>query len=287
MAKNQGTSKPHPLSAEGRALREGKALNITELEIDPQVIYEFKMPSKPEGVAMIPREQRAWCEVQKKIREIRYCKTEESPYVDEQSEDARPERLPITFNNGSLRINGSNAAAIRYLLASDQIKGKSKILPQNASVRDKYYLVDKSAITKSKLKYEDDEFEAKTIIKNADIEDLRTYIRSAFRQHFADNDELLLFASQKAGDHSEGFIKDFNNPLHKLKAQVQVLFERGILTDTKGVVSLKETGGMVLTYNQTQKDGTVMRADEALAKWILAGSEDSKSFKAILDEKSK
>lgn len=286
------TKKPHHFSAEARALKEGKAGSknsdstyIPDMEFDPQKTYEFKMTSKVEGTSFVPRSQKVWCETQQRIREIRYCKTEKSPFLDEQDENSREERLPLQFTKGSLKLDGSNAPAIKYLLASDQIRGRKKTLPQNTSVLNKYYLVDNEAVAKVKLATEEQITKARIVIRDADDESLDNFVRSEFRKSFTDEKDLRNFAYSQVPEFAEKFLKQFNNPLHKLKAEMQVLFERGYLTDTKGVVTWSDTKGEILTFVTSKSDGTRVRADEALAKWILEGTEDSKAFQISAEEK--
>jgi len=274
----KGTEKPHPLSKEARAVRARE-----NFKIDPKKSYTFKMTNGSEGLSIIPRTQRVWCETEGKIRDIRYCKTEDSPFVDEQTEGAREERLPLSFFKGELTIEGTDASAIKYLMASDQIAGRKRILPQNESVRGRYYLIDTEADIEAALEDEEATNEAKEIIKAAKEEDLEAFIRSQFHpssEKIADAKSLRLYAYSQAKGHSAKFIKDFNNPLHQLKAKVQKMFEAGLLDDTSGVVSYKDTKGQILVYSEG-------RADEALAKWILEGSKEALTFKEVLEEKTK
>jgi len=254
---------------------------IGTMKIDAGKIYQFRQTGKKEGVSFLPRTAKVWCEVQNKVREIRYCKTEESPYVDEQGKEAKAERLPLTFKDGMLDLDGSNQAGIKFLLAWDAIQGKKKILPQNSSIQNKYYLLDTEAITKSSVKAQKDQLKAKVLISEAKKEDLENFVASVFRQVFKTEDELYDFAYKQATDRYDVFLNDFTNPIHQLKTLVQKAYRDGVLTSDNGAIKIVATGGVVLTIDPKDK----VREDEALARWIILGSKEAQEFKKHLESK--
>jgi len=272
-----------PVARFGEEVKEVDESYIGTMKIDHKKVYQFKQIGKKEGTSFLPRTAKVWCEHQNKLREIRYCKTESSPYVDEQSPEAVAERLPLTFNDGELTLDGSNQAGIKFLLAWDAIDGKKRVLPQNEGIRSKYFLVDTDADVRKSLDRQKAQLRAKNLISEAKLSDLTDFIRSVFRRSFEKENELLDYAFSQATDRYDVFLNEFTNPIHALKSKIQVSFQDGVLSSTNGVIKIKETGGVVLTIDPKDK----VREDEALARWILVGSKEAKEFKEYLDTKQK
>lgn len=254
-----------------------------EFEIDPDKTYVFKLVGEHAPVSFYPSTMKTYDEFTKRSRQIRVCSIEESPYVDEQADDAEEDFKPIIFTEGELRISGKDANRIKYLLATDSIKGKGKTLPENQHLVNRFELEDKSALIKLKLQREDDEVEAKQLVKKASQEDLRNYLRSVYllAVDTMSDDEILLEAAIKAKQDPTNWLKDFNNPLHKIKGGIQKLFAKGELDDSNGAIKWRKTGGVILNYDE--KLG--VRSDEVLAKWALIDSKEAKDFKQTMDSK--
>jgi len=250
------------------------------VEIDPKKTYNFKSIGIESPRIILAREMQTWDDELGIERTIRLCDTEQSPYVDEQEENARLTNTMLSLDGGNYNVSGMKANIIRYILASDFIKGKSQVIPENEGFRNLIELEDTQRETASQLKREDEEDEANDIVRNASIEELRDYLQSVYLINLDDDGEVKLTARRKAKDNPVEFVKNFNNPLHKLKANVQKLLANGELSESGGVVKWAKTGAVAVTLDRKVTD-----VPEGVAKFVLAGSKEAKAFKDLLDSK--
>lgn len=253
------------------------------IEIDPRKDYEFKLKHKQNARSILSNEAKVWDDEKGATRLIKLCSTENSPYVDEQSDGAIPDRTVLCFNNGQMIVNGREANKIKYLLAFDGYDKKSKVLNENMYLKDMYELVDKGKITENQVDREEAELEAKILVKGASGRDLSNFLRSRWLED-VDNmtdKEILSKGYKYAGEQPYIFLNDFTNPIHKIKGNVQKLFSKGLLDDANGVIAWNDTKGVILTIDPTKG----VRADEALAKWVLIGSQEAKEFEKLMNSK--
>lgn len=252
-----------------------------DVKIDPNKTYVFKLLGDYSPVKYFPNEAEVYHKG--KIRKIRNANTEDSPYVDEQDDNAKPSSKPIVFTNGRFEVQGTQANIVRYLLASDSIKGKDKVLPKNIVIKDMFELEDRSAIIKSKLQKEEDEFEARKLVKNSKVDDLRNYLRSVYLVgvDVLEDDEIILEATNRIKEDAKEWLRDFQNPKHKIKADIQKLFAKGELDDTGNTVKWKKTGGVILNYD----DKSGVRSDDILTKFVIAGGKEADDFKKVMATK--
>src|SRR5690606_6007351 len=88
----------------------------------------------------VPRTAFSWDEKLNRTREIRYTRTEVSPYRDEQDEYALDATIAPSFRDGVLKVKGSNEPLIRYMLAYDGFNKKKTVCDRNRSLANMYYL---------------------------------------------------------------------------------------------------------------------------------------------------
>lgn len=254
-----------------------------EFNIDPKKEYHFRL-RKESPRKILPREAKVWCEKTQTTRIIRLSSTEDSPYKDEQDPDSLLDRNPIVITDGNLYISGVNSNRVKFLLAFDGNASKETILPINEHLRGMYELVNKEKEDNSKLSAEDVELKARLLVKDADLEDLKDYLRSVHLMAVDSmtSTEIRLAGNEKAKDYKNALdiLKNFNNPLHKIKAKVQKLFNKAELDDSQGVVKWSN-GAIILNLKKDE------RADDALAKWVLEGSKEAKDFIKVADTKLK
>lgn len=248
-----------------------------EFNIDPNKTYTFKMKEPFSSVVFFPMTMETWDG--KRIRTIRCSATEESPYVDEQDEKATVDKTPIIINRGELIVQGTDSIRIKYILASDYIAGKEKTLPKNQNIAQTIELYDEGEVVREKLKRENDEFDARKLINTATHEEIRDYLRSVYlvNSDSMNEDELKVFAIEKVKKDASIWLKEFVNPKHKLKANIQRLFGKGELTDDNGEVRWKQGGGLIIRYDESKS-----RSDEALAKFAMLDSKESEDFKKTM-----
>lgn len=256
----------------------------SDMVIDSNKSYTFRLLKKTASTWFLPRTGRAWDDKEQRPRDIRYCKTEDSPYLDEQDEHSREERLAPIFKDGILRVSGKNKALIQYLMAHDAYAGKGgKVLTENMKF-PKYELEDNSKAAKTERQFREEVRKANNVIAEANIDALENLMRSHFRfiQNEFNEDELVAKAYEKAAKHPTVFTEDFNNPKHAIKAKVQRGLHQVIFSAKQGVVRLTDSNSVVLKYDNTSK-----RFDDAITEWILKGSQEAKDFEKILDNRIK
>lgn len=254
-----------------------------ELNIDPSKSYTFRLKGDYAPIWYFPSKMKTWDDDKKKSRAIRVVSIEDSPYVDEQDEDAKSDSKSIIFTNGKLILQGTEKSRIKYLLASDGISGKKTILPENMHLKDKFELENKELVIKSKLDREENEEKARKLVNDSKTEELRNYLRSVYLTD-VDNlsdDEIKLEAKNKVKTDAKEWLEGFNNPKHEIKANIQKLFSKGELDDTGSVIKWRKTGGVIMNYD----DKSDVRADDALTKFIMAGGKEADDFKKVMATK--
>lgn len=251
---------------------------VMDFEIDPNKEYTFDLQRRTEARHNIPTTARVWCEATDSIREIRYVKTEESPYVDEQEPSAKVEREQIKFNSKSLIISGHEQAKIRYLLAYDANGDKGKILPASNPIKNLYKLRDTTAADNAQIDHFKQVVKAGAIIEEAKIEDIRNFMRSRFGETSERDEEIIKIAYQKAQGNPTLFVTDFTNPKHKIKAQIQKAHDAQFLSVDGNQVKYVKTGAVIKDFDQSRHS-----YDEALARWVLGGDKEAKEFYSLLE----
>ena len=252
---------------------------VMDFEIDTDEVYEFVLQRRKEAKHNIPTTARVWDEGTKSIREIRYCRTEESPYVDQQSVDSKVERELIRFASEILAVRGTEVAKIRYLLAYDANGDKEKILHNNAPIKNLYRLRDKTAEKTAEIENARNVIKAGNIINDAKPEELKNFMRSRFSISGEDN-HILTQAFSKSKDYATLFITDFTNPKHRIKALVQQAEEKGLIKVEGSDIKYTQTSALITTFDKDR-----FSFDESLTRWILAGDKEAKEFLSVLEGK--
>lgn len=267
------------------AFEEDKKPKKEEFKIDPNETYEFELIGKFASgkTYQIQQESKVWDEETKSIRRVRLAPFEDSPYVDEQREDTTVSSRPISFSYGKLNVKGTDAFKIKYLRALDSIEGKEKTLPENAGERNLFRMIDKVAKIDEELELEENKLKAKQVVAKAGETDLANFMRSRFGSETVKGKEpkqVKTEAYQKADENPSLFIVDFNNPKHKIKAQLQKAHEKGEITVADGEVSNKQ-GKSIYKF-----DAGRHAFDEAVARWVMEGSKEAKEFQSFIEDKS-
>lgn len=278
----------HEKEPEVKTKSEKKILKKMEEDLDfkinPDKTYTFQLQTESQGQVTLPKQVKVWDEAKGKLRTIRYSKTEESPYLDEQDEGAEMERSEVKFNKGLLVVSGRNAPLINYLLAFDGNSEKDKINPSNKHYKGMYRLENEGEKVRASKEKRESIRKAMNVVADASQEDLTAFLRSQFRFNpesdiKVDNKEDALYdkAYAYAQSKPDVFIEDFNNPRHKIKSDLQQAFEKQVLTiDNKDVIRWKSTSGEILKY-----DSSKVRADEALTVWALSSKEGKEFIKEL------
>lgn len=250
-------------------------------KVNPRKTYTFK--SKNKGRWILPNISRVWDEKEQAIREIRYNRLSNSPFLDEQDESLSEDREAIIFNHGVLHVSGRNKALVEYIMQFDGIFGKPHVLPENMYLRNTIQLNDPEVMLEKQAELEDLILEAKIIISKAaktNVSALEDFLRSEFQYHKENpsDNELKVFANSQADVNPKAFINDFDNPKHKIKSDVLRGLEKGVFTIEDGNIKVLSTGMVVF------KIGPKDKFEESLTNWILSDDPDAKSFKKLVDK---
>ena len=262
---------------QSQAKEKEDTLDPLDFEVDPDKTYEFRMKKTRKGLKNLPRESVCWDEKEGRPREIRYCKTETSPYLEDQSEYSKPSHIAAVWKNGVLKVPGTNEALIRFLLAYDGFEPKKQVMRNNLHIRGEYYLYDGEKEAKAERNRKQLELDAQKVVNEADEEKLAYFMRSNFNVRTS-GDALFARAFELAKQNPLDFVKNFNNPIHKLRVDMATLFEQGILEERNGRIAWTSSNSQVHTYNPAS---TKANAVEVLAKWILSGAKEAKEFQEI------
>lgn len=254
------------------------------IKIDPKRRYHFRLKHRANPQTFLPREAKVWDEDTERTRTIRLCSVENSPYIDEQQEDAHTDATAAVFIDGNLYINGTEANKIKFVLAFDGYDKKKTILPMSEDLRDMYELVDEDKLSIANLNKEEAILDAKMLIKGSKMSDIKNFMRSVFLlsvDQMSDSDvKTSAYASAETNPYT--FLNEFTNPIHEVKANIQKLFGLQMLIEADGAVKWADNGGVILTYNDKKE-----RADDALAKFVILGEKPAKEFKERMESKLK
>lgn len=261
----------------GKGAKATKSVNDLEIKFDR--MYEFELQpingKQHEGLYIIPSEALVWDESQGKVRRIRLCDGETSPYVDEQSEWAKKTRTLVTFKRGKYSTSGSKENVVRYLLAYDGNVDKSRTNPNNKALTFKYKLKDHEELFRKSASDIKLELKAKQLLADAESTDLKEFLVSYF--HYVPKteteEELFAIAMSKAEDNPQFVLENFKTETQKTKFKIIEGFKNEILINTKGVVTWAETGLEVGKFGDDQH-----KMSDDMTTWVIKGTKDAKEF---------
>ena len=177
------------------------------------------------------------------VRQIRYCPSEHSVFVDEQSEKAV--RKSVVFADGRLLVRPDQPNLAEFM----------RLHPGNtANGGTVFSKVDKQEKAKVDVSKEFAVADAIIMIKEKPFEDLLSVAASiginVDRQAAEIKHDLLMYAKKNPNQ----FIKMFDNPEVTMKAKVRMAMKYGIIEISKGAARWKDTNGMIVSVPEG-KDG--------------------------------
>ena len=181
--------------------------SIKRSEPDPHIARVYEIP-RGGGVAfMIPQSGvTVYDKESDVVREIRYCPNEPSIWVDEQSPNAK--RESIVFTEGKLIVPREKPNLRMFLEAHpDNIKNGGAV----------FKALDEAATAESKLNEEMNQFEAISMIKNSEVEDLLAvaiFFKVDINRKMSEVKYDLLQIAKKSPSK---FVKSFDDPSVKMK----------------------------------------------------------------------
>lgn len=259
------------------------------MQIDPEKTYIFKPTDPSEKEMMIP----VRCKVRdenNRIREINLNPTEKSPYRDEQVNPDYLHKTPIQITKGKLVIQGKDKWKIDYLIKHDWFRG-NKDQAITKSFKNKFYCENEALTMATNRKLREAIAKANQVVMEADIQELKDFMKSEYSydptllksltSESEREDALYNKALEVATKQPDKFIKDFNNPKHKIKVNIILAFRSSLLDDLQdGVIKWKDTGGVIYTHNKFKE-----KSPDILTSWILSGEKTAEKFYAELQTK--
>lgn len=251
--------------------------------VDHKETYVFKLNTDSKTY-ILSKQMTVWDPELEKIRVARYVKTEESVWLDEQSAESVMESSDINFDQGRLVVDGRNANLVKFLLIHDGNADKERINPTNSKFKGLYSLVRQDKAVQDSRALRQKQLKAQILVSEASVVELEDFLRSVFNFKKESigakntDDVVVDKALELSLAHPDEFLDGFKNPKHKYRAQVQRGFEKGIIKSDKGVVTWAATEVVIHKYDAE------LRADDALARYILA-TQEGKEFYSQLSEK--
>tara|TARA_R100000406_G_scaffold92806_1_gene82224 strand:+ start:10692 stop:11345 length:654 start_codon:yes stop_codon:yes gene_type:complete len=170
------------------------------------------------------------------VREIRFCPTEQSIFVDEQSD--RAVRKSIIFRDGRLFVRPDEPNLRNYLDAHPGNKANGGSM---------FYMVDKEKKANVDVDKEFVMADAIILVKEKPFEDLLSVAASigfnVDRQAAEIKHDLLMFAKKNPAQ----FIKMFDNPEVTMKAKIRMAIKYGVIDATKSGVRWKDSGTLIVS----------------------------------------
>ena len=181
--------------------------SIKRSEPDPHIARVYEIPRGGGVAVMIPQSGGTVSDKDRDVvREIRYCPYEPSIWVDEQSPNAK--RESIVFTEGKLIVPREKPNLRMFLEAHpDNIKNGGAV----------FKALDEAATAESKLNEEMNQFEAISMIKNSEVEDLLAvaiFFKVDINRKMSEVKYDLLQIAKKSPSK---FVKSFDDPSVKMK----------------------------------------------------------------------
>lgn len=221
---------------------------VLDFEIDPNKTYEFRLKEASYRY-IVPSVATVLDETDGNPREIRLTNTSNSPFVEDQPENTKPSSNTLSFIDGKLILQGTQAPAIRYLLAYDGFAGKKQILPSSTTVKGLYTLFIPEEEEKKKLELEEAKLEAKLAIKKASDQEVADFI-TGIKNSILSGDSARLEALRYAESNPKIVMDGLTNPVFKTKAQLIKASFKGLIAVANGQI-VGPTGKVLFTTTAT------------------------------------
>lgn len=182
------------------------------------------------------------------VRSIRYIPQENSIFVDEQSQNAKPVKSPIIFEKGRLWVGRQKPNLSAFLDAH----------PGNeANGGDMFRMVDLTRDAKKDMSEEFAVVDALVALREKPLSDLLA-VATAFgldTERAVDEikHDLMLFAKK----NPSGFIQAFDNPVIDAKAKVRKAMSDGIIHFASGHVRWTDTNKHIVAVPMGQDPADV------------------------------
>lgn len=181
------------------------------------------------------------------VREMRYCPNEPSIWVDEQSSNAK--REAIIFRNGKLLVPKEKPNLAAFMDTHPQNMKNGGIL---------FKQMDEALDAETKLNKEMDQFEAISMMKNSDIDDLLAVALFFNVNINRKTSEIKYDLLQIAKNTPSKFIQAFDDPAVKMKALVRQAKDYQIIKVQDDSVRWFDSNSLIVSVPHGQKPEDIM-----------------------------
>lgn len=223
-----------------------KKVSLKRNEPDQHRARVYEIPTNHGIAYMIPQKGvTVYDEDKDTVREMRYCPNEPSIWVDEQSANAKKEA--IVFRNGNLVVPREKPNLRSFL-----DKHPENMTNGGRTFRE----VNQAADAEEKLSQEMSQFEAISMIKSSEIEDLLAV--ALFFKVGIDRkvSEIKYDLLQIAKRNPEKFIRSFDDPAVKMKALVRQAKDYQIINVANDSVRWFDSNSLIVSvpHGQSPED---------------------------------
>lgn len=253
-------------------------------EVDPTKVYIFETIKKSE----LPRNEnlgstcKAFDNVEKRYRDLRYFPTAASIFVDEQDEsfnDIQPS--PLIFNRNVIYVQGEDIRLMEYMMNHPLYEHSPFRVANKAAF---FTLADKEVQEEIKAKIHATELRALEAIKEASIDDLRPIARSIFG--ITEDSETAIINTlneivkrKKQGSDTqsgaEKLLDNVGNPKLLRTYKIQSSIDKGIIAADMNKMQARLVEGNVFICNLNTKNPV-----KELVEWSFT-EEGSKFYNTV------
>tara|TARA_R110002050_G_scaffold289476_2_gene442182 strand:- start:913 stop:1776 length:864 start_codon:yes stop_codon:yes gene_type:complete len=188
-----------------------------------------------------------YSEEKNSLRAASYCPNENSIWKDEQSKDSKV--MPIIFRDGYLTTNKNqpNLKAFLDVHPSNEANGGAG-----------FRLIDTKVDTKKIVEKEFEVFDAISLIKNSDLNDLLAvglYFNFDINRPVTEIKHDLLMLAKK---NPANFIASFDDPVVKCKATIRQALDYQVIKSAKDSVRWYDSNGIIVSVPHGQSPVDIM-----------------------------
>ena len=216
--------------------------------VDSYTAKIFEIPSGGGVAYMIPQRGVTVYDSEKDtVREMRYCPNEPSIWIDEQSNNAKKEA--IVFRQGKLIVPKEKPNLFAYLNTHPQnFKNGGNLFKE----------MDEAASAEEKLSNEMDQFEAISMLKNSDVDDVLA-VALFFKVNIDRKmSEVRYDLLQIAKKNPAKFIQSFDDPAVKMKALLRQAKDYQVIKMVKDSVRWFDSNSMIVSVPHGQDPEDIM-----------------------------
>jgi len=225
-----------------------KRAPLKRREKDPHIARIYEIPKKAGIAFMIPQTGvTVYDDENDAVREMRYCPNEPSIWIDEQSANARKEA--IVFRDGRLIVPREKPNLRMFL---------DKHPDNMANGGNVFKMMDEARDAETKLNEEMNQFEAVSMIKNSEIDDLLAVALFFNVNIDRKTSEIKYDLLQIAKKSPTKFIQAFDDPSVKMKALVRQAKDYQIIKVSKDSVRWFDSNSMIVSVPHGQNPEDIL-----------------------------